>query len=263
MLEQLAVEDSVAFIEKIPPELGSRLLNMMAPQYTGQCFVILNSELSATLMEGMKATSTLSMLRIIPSATFDSFLKLLSDDKKTLLKKRLTFPSNTVGAWLDSDNPAVPETFLVGDIRRSYRSSKDVPEYAPCVIKADGNIAGLLSLASLATAKDGTKVSKIMVTDFKSILVRDTLQSAASLTDWNRFDALPVTNRAGKYVGMLTHKNLHNGLSFSTGGDSSNPADSVLEDCVNAYTSTLSWLVQAALSSNINPIINKGVADDR
>ena len=263
ILEQLAVEDTAAFLERIPPELGSRLLNMMAPQYTGQCFLNLNPELSATLMGGMKSTSTLSMLRNIPTVTFDSFMKLLSEDKKTLLKKRLTFPTNTIGAWMDSDSPAVPETSLVGDIRRSFRSSKNFPEYGPCVVKADGTIAGLLTLASLAAAKDGGKVSKIMTMDFKSILDRDSLQSAASLTDWNRFDALPVTSRSGKFVGMLTHKNLHNGLSFSTGEDSSKAADSVLEDCVTAYTSTLSWLVQTALSSPSDPITNKRVADDR
>jgi CBS-domain-containing membrane protein len=74
----------------------------------------------------------------------------------------------------------------------------------------------------------------------------------ASLTDWHRFDALPVTNRKGKFVGMLTHHNLEKGLSFSTGDQGSDPIDSVLADCVSAYTSTLSWLVQTALPSSID-----------
>jgi len=263
ILEQLAVEDTVAFIEKIPPELGSKLLDKLAPQYSGQCFLILDPKLSSALMQGMKSTSALSMFRINPSATLNSLLKLLSADKKVLLKKRLSFPPNSVGAWIDSDNPPVPETALVGDIRRSLRSSKDVIEYAPCVIKVDGTIAGLLSLSRLATAKDGSKVSKIMATDFKPILDRDSLQSAASLPDWNRFDALPATNRRGKFIGMLTQKNLNKGLFFSTGDGSSKSTDDILEDCFNAYTSTLSWLVQAVISSPIDPIINKKVANDR
>ena len=66
-LEQLAIEDTVAFIEKIPPEMGSKLLDMMAPQYSGQCFLIIDPKLSATLVQGMKSTSTVSMLRIAPS----------------------------------------------------------------------------------------------------------------------------------------------------------------------------------------------------
>jgi len=262
-LEQLAVEDTVAFIEQIPPETGSRLLGLMAPQYAGQCFLIIDPKASATLMQGMRSTSTLSMLRLAPSATINSLLGLLSTDKKVLLKKRLLIPQNAVGAWMDSDIPPVSEDFLIGDIRRSLRSSKDVLEYAPCVVKADGTIAGLLSLSKLVTAKEGAKVSKIMTTDFKSVLDHDSLQSAASLADWDRFDALPVTNRKGIYIGMLSQKNFKKGLSFSTGDGSSNQTQAILEDCVNAYTSTLSWLVQAVISSPIDPITNKKVTNDR
>lgn len=263
VLEQLVVEDTVAFIEQLSPEMGSKLLDMMAPQYSGQCFLSLNPKSSATLIQGMKSTSTISMLRIAPSKAINSLLELLSPDKKVLLEKRLSFPQNSVGSWMDSDNPPVAETSLIGDIRRAFRSSKAVAEYAPCVIKADGTIAGLLGLSTLATAKEGSKVSKIMTTDFKSILDRDSLQSAAALADWDRLDALPVTNRKGIFVGMLTQKNLNKGLSFSTGGESSNPTDSVLEDCLNAYTSTLSWLVQAVISSPTDPIINKKAANDQ
>lgn len=251
-LEQLAVEDTVAFIEQIPPETGSRLLGLLAPQYAGQCFLIIDPRSSAALMQGMRSTSALSMLRLAPRATINSLLELLSADKKVFLEKRLSFPENSVGAWIDSDIPPILETLLIGDIRRSLRNSKDVIDYAPCVIRADGTIAGLLSLSKLVTAKEGTKVSKIMTTDFKSVLAHDSLQSVASLADWDRFDALPVTNRKGIFIGMLTQRNLKKGLSFSTGDESSNQTDAILEDCVSAYTSTLSWLVQAVLSSSID-----------
>ncbi|MDH3257471.1 MAG: CBS domain-containing protein [Nitrospinota bacterium] len=253
ILEQLAVEDTVAFIEKIPPATGSKLLDFLPPQYSGQCFLILNPKSSAALIQGMKSTSTLSMLRIIPSKAINSLLRLLSPDKKVLLKKRLSFPQNSVGAWMDSDNPPVSETTLVGDIRRTLRNSKDVIDHAPCVVKADGTVAGLLSLLQLATAKEGNMVSKIMATDFNSILDRDSLQSAVALPDWIRFDALPVINQKGKYLGMLTQKNLDKGISLSTGGGASDPTDSILAECVNAYTSTLSWLVQAAIAPPVDP----------
>lgn len=262
ILEQLAVEDTVAFIEEIPQEIGSKLLSMLTPQYSGQCFFALEPKVSAALIQGMKFTSTLSMLRINSSETINSLLRLLSADKKVLLEKRLSFPQNSVGAWMDSDLPPVAEALLVGDIRRSLRNSKDAIDYSPCVVKADGTIAGLLSLVKLATAKDGSMVSKIMATDFNSVLDRDSLQSVASLTDWDRFDALPVINRRGKFVGMLTKKILNKGLSFSTGGGPSESTDSILTDFVNAYISILSRLVQAILSSATDPITTKRIAND-
>lgn len=254
VLQQLAVEDTVAFMEKVPPELGSKLLDHFPPQYASQCILTLDSQISGTMIQGMKSASTISMFRIIPRVTINSLLNLLTIDKKSLLETQLAFPQNSVGAWIDSDNPPIPESTMVADLRRSIRSAGKVMEYAPCVVKADGTIAGLLSLSRLATAKEGSKVSKIMATVFRTLSVRDSLQSAAALPDWDLFNALPVTNRKGKYIGMLTQKHLMRGLSVSTGDGSTSPTDSILTECINAYASTLSWLVQTALSPSMDTI---------
>ena len=250
VLQQLAVEDTASFLEKIPPELGSRLLDRLAPQYAGQCLSILNSQTSAALIQGMKTHSTLSMLRIIPEETTQSLLSLLTDDNKSLLLAGLAYPQNVVGSWMDSEIPPVTEKVLVVDIRKALRTKRKNVEYAPCVVKADGTIAGLLGLSRLAAAKGGTKISKLMDIHFQSIFDQDTLQSVAALTDWDRFDALPVKNRKGKYMGMLTQKNLLKGLSASMEGEIPQATDSILTECIHAYTSTLSWLVQAALATS-------------
>ncbi|NIR57623.1 MAG: magnesium transporter, partial [Nitrospinaceae bacterium] len=253
VLQQLAVEDTAAFLESLPREMGSRLLDRLTPQYASQCILALSPEASGPIVQGMKSASAASIFRIIPRSAMNSLLGLLTPEKKSLLERRLALPYHSVGAWTDSDNPPIPETTLVGDLRRLLRKSKKVVEYSPCVIKEDGSIAGVLHLSKLAVAKEGTPVSKIMDTVFKSVSDRDSLQSVASLPDWNRFDALPVMNRRDKFVGMLTHKNLLKGLSVETGKVSDATADSILTECISAYTSTLSWLVQSVLPSSDDP----------
>lgn len=250
VLQNLAVEDTVAFIEKIPPEMGSKLLERLTPHYAGKCLLTLDRQFSATLMHGMKITSAISMLRIIPTVSINSFLEFLSPEKSALLKTGLSFPENSVGAWMDLEKASVNENALVGDIRRSFRISRNMMEYAPCVVRSNGTIAGLISLSRMATAKDSSKVSKIITVDFVSIPVHDSLQSVISLDAWNHFDALPVINPNERFAGMLTLKNLKRGLSLSTGSESSHPADSILADSINAYISALTWLATSAFSSS-------------
>ncbi|MBC8283746.1 MAG: magnesium transporter [Nitrospinae bacterium] len=249
VLERLPVEDTVAFLEEIPLDLASRTLEFLAPQYAAQCFLVLPNETCSRLMQEMKATSGISLLRFLPDAATNAILKNLLPDKKVLLNRRLAYSQELVGAWMKSDIPAVSETACVRDIRKSLRLSKKSIEYAPCVINSDGTVLGLLSLARILTAKESIPVSKILEKDFKPISDRVTLQSVSSLPHWNNFEVLPIVNRKNQYIGMLTLKSLNKALAIVKGDRSSEHMDSVLMDGVNAYISTLSWLVQSVAAS--------------
>ncbi len=249
VLERLPVEDTVAFLEEIPLNLAAKILESLAPQYAAQCFLVCTNETCSRLMQEMKATSGISLLRFLPDSATNAILTNLLPDKKVLLKKRLTYPEDLVGAWMDSDTPAVSEATLVGEIRKSFRLSKKEIQYAPCVVNSDGTVLGLLSLAKLITAKESIPVTKILERDFKVISDRVTLQSIFSLPHWSYFEALPVVNSKNKFVGMLTLKSLNKALALVKGDRSSEQMDSVLMDGVNAYVSTLSWLVQSVAAS--------------
>lgn len=252
VLGRLPVEDTVAFLEEIPIDLAAKTLEVMVPQYVAQCFLILPNETCSRLMQGMKATSGISLLRFLPESTTKTILKNLLPDKKVLLNRRLAYPQDLVGAWMDSDTPAVSETTLVGDIRKSFRLSKKAVEYAPCVVRSDGTVVGLLSLARLITAKESIPVAKILERDFKAISERVTIQSVSSLPHWNSFEALPIVNKNNKFVGMLTLKSLNKALVMVNGNQDSEKMDSVLMDGISAYISTLSWLVQSVAVPSVD-----------
>jgi magnesium transporter len=257
VLEHLPVEDTVAFLEEIPLDLAAKTLEVLAPQYAAQCFLIIPNETCSRLMQEMKATSGISLLRFLPDSATQIILKNLLPEKKVLLNKRLVYPQNLVGAWIDSDIPAVSEATWVGEIRKTLRLSKKAIEYAPCVVNPDGTVIGLLSLARLITAKESIHVANILERDFKAISDRATLQSISSLPHWNNYEALPVIDRNSKFIGMLTLKILNKALAVVRGSLASEQADSVLMDGVNAYVSTLSWLVKSVAASPIDSSAEK------
>ena len=251
-LERLPVQDIVEFLLQVPIELSAKTLETLAPQLAAQCFLIIPPETRSQLMQKMKPTSGISLLRFIPRSATQTILKHLLPDKKALLKKRLSYPPDLVGAWMDSDNPAVSETTLVGEIRKSLRLSRKAIEYAPCVVNPDGTVIGLLSLARLITSKDSIPVSKILERDFKVISDRATVRSVSSLSQWDYFEAFPIVNQKNKFIGMLPYKNLKKALAMVQGDSTSDQTDSVLMDGVDAYVSTLAWLVQSMAGSPLD-----------
>lgn len=256
VLERMPVEDSVAFLLEIPLTQAARILETLAPQYAVQCFLIISPETCSELMQEMKATSGISLLRFMPNSMTQTILKQLLPDKKALLKKRLVYPHDLIGAWMDSEIPAVSETTLVGEIRKSLRRSKKVIEHAPCVVNPDGTLIGLLRIARLITAKDSIPVSKILERDFKSISDRATVQSVSSWPQWDHFEALPVVNQKNKFIGMLTHNSLKKALAMIKGDFSSDQIDSVLMDGVDSYISALAWLVKSMIAFPVDSFTN-------
>lgn len=259
VLERLDYEDTVAFLEEIPPSIAAKLLETVIPQYCAQCLLVLSPEATTAIVQAMKPTSFISLLRFIPNSVTKSILETLLPEKKALLSRHLAYPQNTVGAWMDSDGPAIPEVSTMGELRRSLRSSRKTIEYGPCVVKPDGSIAGVLTLARLINAKDSLSVSKLLTANIRPVSDHDSLQTAALSPDWDQVKALPVTNLKGDFVGMLSQNSLNKGLSTSNGGVIPVTNDSVLADGVGAYLSAVSWLAQALADFLTRPFPRKGI----
>ncbi len=252
VLEHLPVEDTIALLNEIPLELAARTLEVLAPQYAAQCFLVFSPERGSELMQTMKATSGISLLRFMPDSAKQTILQHLLPAKKATINKRLAYPQDLVGAWMDSEIPAVSETTLVGEIRKSLRLSKKVLEYAPCVVRPDGTVIGLMRLSRLITAKDSIPVANILERDFKAVSDRASLQWTSSLHHWELFEVLPVVNQREKFVGMLTLKNLNKAMTTLKGKLTSDQPDSVLMDGVDAYVSALAWLVQSMTAPSVD-----------
>jgi magnesium transporter len=252
VFERMSVKETVAFLQEIPLAQATRVLETVSPQYASQCFFVFSSERSSELIQAMKTDAVISMLRLMPESARQTIFKGLLVKKRKQLKRSLAYPQDLVGAWMDSDMFSVSETALVGEVRKAIRLSKTEPEYSVYVIRSDGTVLGLLTLSRLIVAKDSIPVTKIIDRDFKVILDTVTMRSVYSLPHWDDFEALPVVNRKDKFVGMLSHKNLKKAFESVEGDSTLTNVDSVLIDGIEAYISTLKWLVQSITTSTVD-----------
>jgi len=252
VFERLSVKETVAFLQEIPLPQATRVLETVSPQYASQCFLAFSSERSSELIQVMKTDAVISLLRLMPDSARQNIFRDLLVKKQKQLKKRLAYPQDLVGAWMDSEMFSVSETALVGEVRKAIRLSKREPEYSLYVIRSDGTVLGLLTLSRLIVAKDSIPVTRIIDRDFKAILDSATMRSVYSLPHWDDFEALPVVNRKEKFVGMLPHKNLKKAFESVEGDTASTDVDSVLIDGIDAYISTLKWLIQSIATSTVD-----------
>ena len=249
VLESLPVEETAKFLDEIPVETGALVAERLSPQYAAQCLMISKSETTLGLLQNIKTVTGVSFLRLFPYSSVKPWLKNLPQDKNSEYKKRLSYPQDSVGAWMDSNYPTLPEGITVGQARSLLRNSGKSINHSLCVLREDGTVAGLLLLSKLLVAVNKTDLSKIITLDRKPVLDQASLLTLASKLKQEDFDTFAVTNRKGNYLGVLTRIHLENGLKFAEENHAPEQTDSIVLDVVKTYASTLSGLVQSILSS--------------
>ncbi len=243
-LQGLSAEETAVFLEEVPVENGARVLEQMSPVYAAQCLLIAKSETTLELLQKVRIVTGVSLLRLFPYSYVKPMLKNLQGDRKTLFKKRLSYPQDSVGAWMDSDCPTLTEGGTVGDARNLLRKSAKPVNHSICVLKVDGTVAGFLRLSRLVVESNKSQLAKIITVDLKPVSDQASLHAIASYLNWENFDALAVTNRKGSYLGVLTRNNLNKGIEFLQENYEPVNTDSIVLDVVKTYASTLSGLVQ-------------------
>ncbi len=244
VLQGLPVEQTSALLEEIPADTGARLLEKMSPAYAAQCLMVARTETMMELLQKIRIVSGVALLRLFPYALVPPLIKSLPAERKSAFKKRLSYPQDSAGAWMDSDCPTLQEGGTVGAARSSLRNSGKPIDHSLCVLKADGTVAGLLRLSKLVVARNKTDLARILTVDLKPVMDQASLQTIASYLNWENFDALAVTNRKGSYLGILSRTNLEKGLEFIQENYTPVNTDSIVLDVVKTYATTLSGLVQ-------------------
>jgi len=248
VLQKLPTDVTAALLDETPMEIGIEIVERLSPQYAAQCFMSFKSETTLELLQKVKVMTAASSLRLLPYSLVRPMLQKLPEDKNAVLKKRLEYPQDSVGAWMDSDCPTVPDGSTVGSARSVLRNSGKPVEHSLSVLKKDGAVAGILPLSKLAVSNNNIPISKVIITDLTFISDRAPLESIFSNFNWEMFDAIPVINRKGDYQGILTRTNLEKGLNYIRDNYFSENTDSIVLDIVKTYASTLSGLTQSLLA---------------
>lgn len=248
VLEQLPPERASALFQELSPAVGGKVLKKLLPDYSALCLKSISPSLAATLIQEIPTFTAATILRFMPDASVTAILESLPDKKRAPLTKQLAYPQNTVGAWMNSQTMGIPENLTVGEARKFIRQSGGRMDYQVYVVNNDRTLEGMIELAALAITKDSLPISKLLIKDIIPLSDRASLDRLKSLPAWERFEALPVINKKGRFLGVLTQSSIDK--AFSTNDSSNNSLDlsSVLMDLTKTYVSTLSLLVEGIMS---------------
>jgi magnesium transporter len=123
------------------------------------------------------------------------------------LRKLASYPEGTAGSVMTSDYAALTPDLEVSKALSELRIQAPDSEtiYQVFVVDGERRLLGAVSLRDLLLARPGERVGDLMTTTVPRIAADQPREEAARLIARYDLMALPVTDDAGKLVGIVTH----------------------------------------------------------
>lgn len=211
VLEELQPRDAAAFLERAPARLVAPAVSAMIPWSAARCVEEMKAVSASSLLEALEYSDAVSILRLVDDTVRDQVLDLSSRRFARQFRNSLSYPKDTVGAWMDVSVPSFQETAVVKDAVRTIRRMKSVNSHI-FLTDAERRFAGLVAISDLLHRDERAALSEIADTSVRPLSNRDSVAACSARTEWDHWTLLPVVGRKSNLLGGLSRGNLRKAM---------------------------------------------------
>ncbi|MCA9484600.1 MAG: magnesium transporter [Nitrospina sp.] len=212
VLEGMDSDDAAAFLSETPAPLASSVMDQMLPWVVAECIQQMEASPAAERLRLLSSFRAFRVLLLIPEKTRNDLMVLLPRRQQRDLRRQMDFPSNTVGAWMDTFAPTLPDTSTVEEALAYARRLRKHWNHYLCLMSRDGAFRGMVSLSSIISAPNNKPLYYLVDPEVRALSSQATLLSVRFHASWDRASALPVVNAQSRIVGLLNQEQLREGL---------------------------------------------------
>lgn len=179
--------------------------NFDAPEQEQIINSITDSELSA-IIEELYVDDAVDMMEELPANVVKRVMRAATPETRRLINQYLNYPENSAGSIMTAEFVDLKKYMNVREsIARIRRIGEDKETIYTCfVTSADRKLEGVLSVRDLLLSDDETVIEEIMDTNIIFCMTHDDQEEAAEkISDYDLM-ALPVVDKEGRLVGIVT-----------------------------------------------------------
>jgi magnesium transporter len=248
VLDAATAADAVDLFSRVPARIGGAVLALMSPGIAARTLSGMPRERATELLGSVAAPPSVALLRQVAEprrSELISGLPLATSLKMNLL---LGYPDDSVGACVDPGVIATGPDALVGEVLERVRHARDTVDRV-CALDEAGRLVGWAPLDALLRAPVAVTLGSLLHEAPDSLSVTAPLEGARAHPGWMQASTLPVVERDGRFVGILTRDALDRALRRGARGAPRETTDDALAVVVvRGYWRTLTGILEAATS---------------
>ena len=275
-LEDMNEFDVAEFLSEIGDNRMPMVFRLLSKQMAADVFAnfdspeqeqiinsITDSELSA-IIEELYVDDAVDMMEELPANVVKRVMRTATPETRRLINQYLNYPENSAGSIMTAEFVDLKKYMNVREsIARIRRIGEDKETIYTCfVTSADRKLEGVLSVKDLLLSDDETVIEDIMDTNIVFCMTHDDQEEAAEkISDYDLM-ALPVVDKEGRLVGIVTVDDVIDVMEEETTEDFEIMAGMTPSDKPYSRTGTLEmwknripWLMFLMLSATFTSMI--------
>lgn len=217
-LEDMNEFDVAEFLSEIGDNRMPMVFRLLSKQMAADVFAnfdspeqeqiinsITDSELSA-IIEELYVDDAVDMMEELPANVVKRVMRTATPETRRLINQYLNYPENSAGSIMTAEFVDLKKYMNVREsIARIRRIGEDKETIYTCfVTSADRKLEGVLSVKDLLLSDDETVIEDIMDINIVFCMTHDDQEEAAEkISDYDLM-ALPVVDKEGRLVGIVT-----------------------------------------------------------
>jgi magnesium transporter len=207
LLESMPVEEANAVLNAVDVATAAPVFGHMLPTSAAQCIECQPPADSALLLERLGSQESVAVLRHLPRDHREAVLNSLGPQWLMAFKLLLSYPTNTVGAWVEPRVLTLPDDCTVGDARDRVARSEHVTQARIYVLDRARRLRGAVRGLALLQMSSRRKLASILE-PAAALWARDALATAQEHSVWERHTEAPVVNRDEEFIGVISYADL-------------------------------------------------------
>lgn len=270
LLESVPSAKGLLLFRLLPKDTAIEVFEMMEGGHREELLAAFSDGEVAELMENMSDDDRTALFDEMPAKTVKKLLRLLSPEERTLANRLLDYADGTAGRVMTPEYVDLRVRMTVEEaierIRRLAPSKETI--YTCFVVDEIRRLVGVVELEELILVRAGTPVEEVM-DDAPVSVATDTDQEevARILSKYDR-QALPVVDRQGLLVGIVTWDDVLDIVEEEATEDFHRMAgispteESYLETGILALArKRLTWLLICIVTETMTSSVLKGYSD--
>lgn len=205
-LEELTEEERTAVFELLDPEQAAVVLGELELETQADLVTALGKDRAGDIIEEMPADEAVDLLAELTPEEQGQILAKMEAEDAADVRELLEYDPETAGGIMTTEYITVQEEMTAQQAIEHLRQVGPDAEtiYYVYVINGGEKLVGVMSLRDLIVARPETLVREIMRTKVVSVYADQDQEEVARIVSKYNLLAVPVTDRAGRLLGVVT-----------------------------------------------------------
>ncbi|TRX58763.1 magnesium transporter [Fulvivirga sp. M361] len=222
-LDELKSEDIVGAVSHLDSERRLKLLTLLQPEDAAevmddipwvQAFRLLeelSSKEAAAIISEMRSDDQADFLSEMDDADAEAIIEEMPPEEAENIRKLIRYDPDCAGGLMITEFLSFDESSVVGDVTNDLReNAKKYEDYnlQYIYVTSGSRFVGVLRMRDLLLSQPNTSLSKIVLSNARTVQDDDSLEALISFFDTYDFYGVPVLNSKNELLGVVLRKHI-------------------------------------------------------